>query len=1489
VLFILLTLSILLLTFQFKPVQTWAAKQATDYLSNELHTKIDIKSLYIRPFTSVVLENLYVLDKNKDTLLSTPKLAVDIDGFSLFTSIKERVINLESIELDNGSFYLKKQKDSTTNLKFIIDYFNSGDTTRKDTTKKAPGKPWTINFDKIAINNFHFRYKNQLIDTVENKVNFNDIDVSHFSTTVTGMDIKNHLFKGNVQHLTLQEKSGFYVKNFTAHTTIDSNQILLQHLTIKTPHSDLKDYFRMRFKSFDDFDNFENTVNMDADFKASRISSKDIAYFTSGMGKTSFDLGIEGRVKGLVNNLKAKHVTITGGQATFVKGDFNLRGLPDWDNTFLELKFDQVASNKKDLDYLISRFAGSPTLQVPAIIGKFGNINFTGRFTGLQNDFVAYGIFKTGLGRFDSDINLKIDKKGTPSYSGKLDAFNFDLGTLIDEDMLGRTTFNANVQGSGDALKNLSIKADANINTIDFKGYTYNRLTVNGSFIKKLASGHITINDKNVKLDLKGSVNLNPTLPVYDLTASIKNANLNKLKLIKDTITITTQLKTAFSGNNLDNIQGDILFSPARVVDPHNNYLADSLYLSSSWKGNIRDISLKSDFADANIKGKFDLATLPSYFKTIVKKYIPSIKTTIVTPKPEQFDFSLTLKNTDPITSMFLPELKIPERGTFVGQFNSENKTATLNGYIKTFKYGKTVFHDFIIDENTNDNLLGLNVSLSRVDITDSLFIKDINITNFLKNDSLNFNVKLSDKNAVNQLDLYGLVEFGKDTTAKLKLLPSDIVLEKQKWHLQEQVRIRLLDGKTQVSGFELSNGPQKVRINGFISDNPADELKLSFEKFNMRTLNQLTRTSGIYLRGSLNGDVNFSSIVKSPGIDAHLSIDSLTMNRTLIGDVKLVSTLGNDRKRADMKLNILNRGLETMNIAGVYAFGHDTDDNLDFNVKMNQTEAIIFTPFIKKLVSDVKGHISTDLKLSGKPSNPQLNGSVTLENTGVTVNYLKTAYVVNNKLSVNNSVININNMILKDIKGGTGTANGTVDLNNLDNPNIQVDLDARNLMALNTTFKDNHIYYGTAFGTGKFSFKGPVDNMKIDITASTEAGTVFNIPLNTSSTASEYDFIRFVGHNDTAKTVAKERAFNGVTLNFDLSADEKTVVKIATDYGLLEGSGVAHNLKLNINSLGDFEMYGDFLISTGKFEFTAKDFISKNFTVSQGGTIRWTGNPSNAEINLRALYEVRTSKSPLYQAAGLTPPQNNQLTLVQAQLILTKSLLQPVIDFDFNFPTDPSVKDDLATYLADNNNRSQQAISIIVRRTFASNNNSNLTNQLKGTAQEVVSEFAFNKLNSLISQSNIKNFDLNIRSFNEASASLRFFDNRLSFSGSLFTNTGSDDLFNNNNTNLFNSKLTKDFEALYQIRKDGNLTARYSYRLLNNTTLNSITNSSISFQYVSGLGLVYTRDFDTFGEFIRNIFRKSRRDRAPVTPTPAPTTTGGAPATKPDDDDDRN
>ena len=1478
---VFLLLNVVLLLFQYRPVQTWAAKKVAASLSESLHTEVSVGSLYLKPFSSLVLQNFYILDKSKDTLFKSPRLEVAINGFSIFTTISEKHLDLSLVQLDNSSIYLKNQKDGNSNLRFILDYFKSTDTTK--TKKKS--KAWTVEFEKVVLNNIHFRYINQKVNNLMKQVNFDDIDVKGFSTVISNMDLTHHLFKGNIEKLTLLEnKSGFFLKNLSGNTTVDTNQILVRNMHIQTGNTDLKNYFRMNFKSFDDFNDIEDKVYMDALFHNSRISSGDIAYFTDGLKKTKFDLGLDGRIKGYVNNLKAKNLLITGAQATYIKGDFELKGLPNWDRTYLDLNFEQIATNKRDLDYLYSNFSGTPTARVPDQLTKLGELSFSGKFAGYQNDFVTQGTFKTKLGRFDPDIHLKISKKGDLAYSGKLSATNFDLGSLIGANDVGRTSFTTDISGSGTVLNTLNTRFDGNFSYIHYKGYDYSNVSLTGSMIKKIAQGQLSINDRNISLEANGSVDLNPQLPVYHLDAQVNNARLQQLKLLKDTITLSLNIATDFNGNQFSNIGGKFLLTNFRVVNPRNNYLIDSVYVNANGLGNDRELALKSDIADGSLKGNFDLPTLPAYFKTIVKKYIPSLQIDAAQPKPQHFALNFNIRNIDPLTAFFVPNLKMPDGGTFVGHFDSETKTAEFNGLVRTIQLGSTVFHDLIIDENTMADQLGVNISLSRINITDSLVIKNIDITNFIRKDSLNFNVKLADKDATNQLDLYGLVQFAKDTTARLKVLPSDVIIEHQKWRINNQVRIRLLNGKTEISGFELANGKQIAKIDGFISANTEDQLKVVFQNFKMGTFDQLTKSVNVKMFGTLNGNVLLNSVLKLPTFDARLGIDSFAMNKTLIGNVSLASTLDTTRTRANIAMDIVNRGLKTLNIDGSYLLGKSTDESLNFALKMNQTEAIIFEPFVKDIVSNLKGTLSSDLKLTGSLTNPQLDGYITLENTGVTVNYLKTAYTVNHKLAVVNSIVTIDNMVLKDSNNGQGIANGKVDLNDLPNPDIEVDLEAKNLMALNTNFKDNHLYFGTAYATGKFSFSGPTDNMNIDIQAKTEAGTVFNIPLNTSSTAGDYEFIHYINHRDTTKTTIGPKAFHGITLNFDLSVDEKTTVKITTSYGKLEGTGTTNNLKLTISSLGDFNMFGDYLITKGKFDFIAKDIVSKNFEISQGGTIRWTGDPVNAEINMRAIYELRTDVSTLYTAAGQGTSSTNKsgnAVLVQTEMILTKSLLAPVIDFDFSFPTDPTIKDDLATYLNDYSNRSQQAISVIATHNFSSGTgglNGSLGNQVLSTAGTAASELLFSKLNSIIAQSNvIRNLDLNIRTFNDASASLRLFNERVILSGSLYNpiiQTNGSLLSPTQNTFFSSTTLSKDFSAQYLILKNGNLNARYSYRLLNSTILNQADLASA--QYVNALGLVYQRDFDTFGEFFRYFFKSEKK--RPVMPLPEPKTTPQTP-----------
>jgi hypothetical protein len=406
--------------------------------------------------------------------------------------------------------------------------------------------------------------------------------------------------------------------------------------------------------------------------------------------------------------------------------------------------------------------------------------------------------------------------------------------------------------------------------------------------------------------------------------------------------------------------------------------------------------------------------------------------------------------------------------------------------------------------------------------------------------------------------------------------------------------------------------------------------------------------------------------------------------------------------------------------------------------------------------------------------------------------------------------------------------------------------------MALNTTSRDNPLYYGVAYGTGVFRFNGPTNNMRINIDASTNEGTVFNIPLNSSETVGETDFITFVA-KDSALTVKKTSSFNGLVMNFDLRVNEDTEVNLFTDLGKLTGRGNA-GLDMRITSLGDFEMYGDYLISNGKFEFTAQDFINKIFDISQGGSIRWTGNPTEAAINLSAVYNVRTSLRPLYLAAGRTTEGTDQRVLAEAVMYLKGSLLNPSIDFDLNFPANTSVKDELQGYLNDVNNVNQQALSLIVRRSFSEGSGAKIDFATK-TVLSAGTELLFNNLNTVITQSLNLNFvDFNIRSLNEASASFRLFDGRLLLTGGVTDRRSAVSEFS-----VLGSSVARDVEALYLLNRDGSLVLRASNRLNNQNLLN--LNLGTDNEYVSAVGLVYRQEFDNINEFLKAIISRTRTE----------------------------
>jgi hypothetical protein len=100
---------------------------------------------------------------------------------------------------------------------------------------------------------------------------------------------------------------------------------------------------------------------------------------------------------------------------------------------------------------------------------------------------------KPVLGRVVTDLNMKINNSSVPTYSGNIKAYDFNLGDLLDQSNLGRTSLTADIKGKDFKLSSLQEQIKADIQYFDFKNYRYNNIKVDSRFVNKVFNGKINM------------------------------------------------------------------------------------------------------------------------------------------------------------------------------------------------------------------------------------------------------------------------------------------------------------------------------------------------------------------------------------------------------------------------------------------------------------------------------------------------------------------------------------------------------------------------------------------------------------------------------------------------------------------------------------------------------------------------------------------------------------------------------------------------------------------------------------------------------------------------------------------------------------------------------------------------------------------------------------------------------------------------------------
>jgi hypothetical protein len=1481
------SMSVLVLAMQSPAVQTKVAQYGSEYLSEKLGFTISIEKINIEWFDQITITGLYVKNKDNSTFIDLKSIWIDYD-------IKQ-LINAESILFDNlrlqeGRIMLIRQKgDDYFNIDYLVEAIRNLSAPTDDTTVQ---KTKNLIIRDASLSNITLGVANLDTDSIPEGFNYNQFILHDLNADLNNFSSKADTIQIQINQLSAVDSvSDLTIHNLNSNFEISQSRLSLTDLNLELNKSTIADSIVFNYNSISDLSYLIDSVNINANFKNTIIYTEDLALFAPYVKKYDDIVKLSGNFNGKVKRFKANDLNLNFGKSSYIQGNLRIDGLPDFSESFIDLHLTNSSLTPTDLKQYVNDSISYQRIQ------NFGITNFKGSFIGFPTDFVADGVFTSPLGRVESDLNLKIAKDSKNStYKGSLSTYNFDLGEFLDADSIfQKVQMTGNIQGSGFTLATAKMNLNANINLIGINGYEYQNITTNAELASEFFNGKITVNDPLLKLQMDGSIDLRDNKNLINITADLDTINFKKLNLSNEDIILAAKGNLNGSGISLDSIVGNTSLQEIYVVYKGNSLQLDSLTINTSKEKSFRKLNINSDLFRAQIDGNYQFTQLQSDLSRTFKEYQLNIEndknkieeyynsidsTSNLEEYTVQFDFRI--KEINPLISLFLPKLYIKKGAKINGEFqNGKNSNIFIESSFDSIIYDNYVFVENSIDLNfskyhLSQNVLGIGFIKSANQIlSTNLPSENLNLELYWTGREINFSTYVDQVSSENHLNLSGNLVFLEDSL-NLSIESSDIRFFSTNWGFVENNNLKISHQNYIFENFGISSLDERIIANGELSLDSTKSLLIEIDSFNVQNINELVEQHDF--KGTLNGFIDIQNFKNQFLLSTELSLINFYLDEFLIGDISGYSNWLPNEQQLMMDYIVKRKNQDIIKLEGSYTPNNEISP-LGLKAKLRKTNLVIAEPFINTIFSDMRGEVDGEFKITGNLNRPIVNGTGEITNGGIRVNYLNTYYEYTGNINFNQEKVTFENIQLTDDQGNNGYLNG--DLLHDGFTDLRLDLlgSMNKLKVLNTSARDNELYYGTAFVSGNVFFSGSVGNLTIDAQAKSESGTRIFIPVESTSSVEREEYIHFINIKDTTNNETKE--FNrveevdikGVTMNFDLELTPDAYAEIIFDIksgDIIRGRGNG-KLSMNIDTNGAFSMIGDYTLTEGGYNFTLYNIINKEFSIQPGSQITWDGNPYKANLDIQAVYEQNVSLLPIVNTGQdstlANSPELKRRYPAKVLLDLKGDLLQPEVDFDISFSNYPdyvltnsgqiplrtSIVAFEAELEADEQELKRQVFSLIILRRLSPRSSF----AVSGSVGNSVSEFLSNQLSYWVTQidENLE-IDVDLGSFDEDQ--FNTFQLRLSYSflgGRLrITRDGG---FTQGETDDVNQEILGilgDWSVEYLLTPDGKLRAKI-YNRTNFNTLDQITNTATT---STGVSLVHVTSFDQ----LREIFERNKDDK---------------------------
>jgi hypothetical protein len=1365
-------------------------------------------------------------------------------------------------------------------------------------TSAFNGDNWAISLKGLSLKECTFNLKSDDKTPTPNEFDPAHLGISKINLEAEGIHITGDTLKADLKHLSAKERCGLVIKEMHSKISVSPNASICDKLYLETANSKLQRYYAMHYKRFPDFQDYIEQVVMDAHLSNSVVDVRDVAYFAPQLRQYPSVVKLSGDIHGTVSKIKGQHLLLNDG-STSIKGDLAMTGLPDIYHTLIEFSNGEIMTTGAGIIKYAPSLKDDPNIAVDKILYAY----FKGNFKGYIENFAANGVLTSNLGTIRSDVKLDIPKfvSDNAAYSGTISTDNFDLGTLLKQPELGTLSFHGTVKGTAFDPNKAQLTLDATISNLGFHNYKYQNITAQGTLEKKKFSGKVFIDDPNLALAFYGNLDFSQDLASIDAKANLLSSNFKALNFTKDSMLASADFDLDCKGTNIDNFTGFARLYNINLIRNRHRLDIDSIYLNSTEENGHKTLSVESNAVAANIEGNYKLSSLPYSVQYYVSGYLPNyIKPPVHAAPDQDLTFTVQTRKVDSLFAVLLPAVKGFNNASISGRLNTQQQLLSLNAKIPYGILGNFRMSNIELDGKGDFRRLGINAKAGNVLMGDSLLNISMNVDASIGNDSFRFKIATASPDAYGTATLNGIGKASGDSLY-LSMLPSEFYLNQDKWEIPGGCNITYAQNYLMIKGLALNSGLQHISVNTK-DESTVQSLLINTENLDISEIGALAGLASYQPDGRINSDIEVKHLFGDITANGQLKATDVKLGEDTVGNINITGNY--DAKKRIIFLDQqsgIYRGSASLNVYGKIISDSTSAQKLDGGIQFNNAPLAWLSPFMTGYISNISGELNGALKIGGTGIEPDVDGTVNLREAGTKLDFLGTYYrIPNADITVSNKKIDLGEVKLYDVHNNQAILTGSISHQRFKKMRLNFQLTTPQFEVLNLQDYENPLFYGNLIAkVDQFRITGPVNDLRMDITATPVKKSHLYFPMTQTTDVGSYSYVSFKKYGENQiqyKKANKSKLTLNINANMTPEAEVTLLIDPATGDAInAKGYG---NILLQIPLGGDIKMFGPYTVEEGDYTFTlAQLYFRRKFIINNGSKINFNGSVAQTGLGVDATYTTTARLYDLLSASEQQAmPANEASDAKTAQnvdviLHMNGTLQEPKLTFNVELPDRRSIGTYAYSKLERINQSDRelfdQVASLLLIGSFippeglgASSSGAAVSGAINNVSQ-IISSSASSQLTNIVNKllgNQDLSIDLQYKNYNLSDPSASTTDiNRNELSLGVKKNLLKDRLIvevggaydwgrpTSNTTTNFN--LAGDFRIQYLLTENGNL----RFNVFNTSNYDVLTDKNVDRR---GIGLSWRRSFDNLSDFLG--MNKNQPSPEPIQDTGKKNTTEG-------------